>query len=50
MDMVDDATGKVQARMGKEETIWGRSTYCESRRKVAKSTLRSKDLRTKTND
>jgi hypothetical protein len=22
MDMVDDATGKVQARMGKEETIW----------------------------
>src|SRR5260370_8281831 len=22
MDMVDDATGKVQGRMGKEETIW----------------------------
>ena len=22
MDMVDDATGKTQARMGKEETIW----------------------------
>ena len=28
MDMVDDATGKVQARMGKEETIWAAVTYC----------------------